>query len=158
MVYKGPEYPPELTRLLRKGKATYAIGTGPLPDDTDWSKIKYAVLKEECGYRDSKFIHWQFLSTSVFSSDQTFLEASHNDSIPTCLITQLIVSSSGTVETLRQVLTDYKEPEKLPPAEDSKHSFTFTSCPTCVSSLHPALQTEVIAPRRTVRIMRNRSH
>ncbi|KAK6214482.1 hypothetical protein LQW54_004390 [Pestalotiopsis sp. IQ-011] len=80
MVYKGPEYPPELTRLLRKGKATYAIGTGPLPDDTDWSKIKYAVLKEECGYRD--------------------------------------ISASGTVETLRQVLTNYKEPEKLPPAED----------------------------------------
>lgn len=138
MVYKGPEYPPELTRLLRKGKATYAIGTGPLSDDTDWSKIKYAVLKEECGYRDSKCIHWQFLSTSVFSSEQTFLEASHNDSIPTCLITQLVVSASGTVETLRQVLTDYKEPEKLTPAEDSKYFPDFTSCPTCVSNPHAA--------------------
>lgn len=77
MVYKGPEYPPELTRLLRKGKATYAIGTGPLPDDTDWSKIKYAVLKEECGYRDSEFIHRHFLSTSVFFPEQTGLQACH---------------------------------------------------------------------------------
>ncbi|KAK9771303.1 putative SWIM-type domain-containing protein [Seiridium cardinale] len=78
--YKQPEYPQGLPRLLRKGKATYAVGTGPLPDDIDWSKIPFAVLKEECGKRD----------------------------MPT----------SGTAKVLRESLTNYKEPEDLPPSMD----------------------------------------
>ena len=50
------EYPPELQsqRLLRKGKGTFAVGCGPLPDDTDWTEIPYAVLKEECAIRESE--------------------------------------------------------------------------------------------------------
>ncbi|KAF2997282.1 hypothetical protein E8E14_005973 [Neopestalotiopsis sp. 37M] len=48
------EYPPELQsqRLLRKGKGTFAVGCGPLPDDTDWSEVPHKVLKEECSVRE----------------------------------------------------------------------------------------------------------
>lgn len=50
--YKQPEYPKGIPQLLRKGKATYAVGTGPLADDTDWTAISFAVLKEECAKRN----------------------------------------------------------------------------------------------------------
>jgi hypothetical protein len=35
---KVAEYPSDIPRLLRKGKSTFAVGTGPLPDDTDVNK------------------------------------------------------------------------------------------------------------------------
>ncbi|KAJ9154960.1 hypothetical protein NKR23_g2155 [Pleurostoma richardsiae] len=45
------EYPPGIPRLTKYGRGTFGINTGPRPDDTDWSNIKFDVLKEECRIR-----------------------------------------------------------------------------------------------------------
>ncbi|KAH9909156.1 hypothetical protein F4778DRAFT_215871 [Xylariomycetidae sp. FL2044] len=49
---KPVAYPPDIPRLLRKGKGTYPVGCGPLPDDTDWTTISFPGLKEQCLMRD----------------------------------------------------------------------------------------------------------
>jgi len=49
---KASLYPSGIARLTRKGKGTYAVGCGPLPDGIDWSELDIAVLKEQCNMRD----------------------------------------------------------------------------------------------------------
>ncbi|KAH7034996.1 uncharacterized protein B0I36DRAFT_360448 [Microdochium trichocladiopsis] len=49
---KRLNYPSDIPRLTKKGKGTYAVGFGPLPDGIDWSALETPVLKEQCAMRD----------------------------------------------------------------------------------------------------------
>ncbi|KAK1729117.1 hypothetical protein CaCOL14_007833 [Colletotrichum acutatum] len=46
------KYPADIQRLTRRGLCTYGINTGPVPDDTDWTKLTVPMLKEQLAMRE----------------------------------------------------------------------------------------------------------
>ncbi|OHE98797.1 SAP domain-containing protein [Colletotrichum orchidophilum] len=46
------KYPAGIQRLTRRGLCTYGINTGPVPDDTDWTKLTVAMLREQLVMRE----------------------------------------------------------------------------------------------------------